>query len=221
MIVDLNLKGKNVLVAGGGSEASRKVEALLSQDCGVIVVTEAPDPQILSRAEEGKITLIKTRLCNGAFVREHENLILVMAVTDDQALNKAIVEVARSCGLFAYAADDPDNSDFAHPAVINLFDCIQVAVSTGGKSPLMAKNLRERAEQVFRDIIKKEDILQIRLQDKMRRAAKKKLSESVKRKQFLDHIFRDETIRKLLSEDQYPEAENAALKILEEFSKNF
>ena len=47
MIIDLNLKGKQVLVIGGGNEAARKVEALLTQECDIIVVSEKVDKSII------------------------------------------------------------------------------------------------------------------------------------------------------------------------------
>ena len=57
MIVDLNLIGKRALVVGGGNESSRKVEALLSQQCKIIVVAEKVEPSTKQYADEGKICL--------------------------------------------------------------------------------------------------------------------------------------------------------------------
>ena len=56
MIVDLNLIGKRVLVVGGGSESSRKVEALLSQQCKIFVVAEKAEQSIKNYADEGKLS---------------------------------------------------------------------------------------------------------------------------------------------------------------------
>ena len=57
MIVDLNLTGKRALVIGGGNESCRKVEALLSQQCEIIVVAEKAKQSIIDHAKIGKITL--------------------------------------------------------------------------------------------------------------------------------------------------------------------
>ncbi len=220
MIVDLHLNGKKVLIVGGGREAVRKVEALLSQDCEIIVVGEQISEEIESWAENGKLTLDKTKVVDGGFIKNCEGLGLVMAVTDDPDLNRKIVEAGRKLGCWTYAADDPEVSDFSHPAVINLYDTVQVAVSTGGKSPLMAKKIRERAEQVFKEIIQKEDILQIRLQETLRKEAKQVLSGPDERKRFLNEIAEDGNIRELLARDQLQEAEAEALKRLQNLSGN-
>jgi len=58
MIVDLNLIGKRVLVVGGGNESSRKVEALLSQQCEIFVVAEKAEQSIKHHADDGKIISI-------------------------------------------------------------------------------------------------------------------------------------------------------------------
>ena len=58
-----------------------------------------------------------------------------MATTNDRALNRKIVEKARKMKSYAYASDDPEVSDFAHPSVINVADTVQIAISTGGSSP--------------------------------------------------------------------------------------
>ncbi len=220
MIVDLNLKGKSVLIIGGGTEAVRKVDGLLTQNCSIHVVTENASEDILRFAGAGKIHLKEVRVETGRIVNQYENLVLVMAVTDDRDLNREIVKAARKVPCYAYSADDPEVSDFGHPTVINLFDTVQVAISTGGKSPLMAKRLRELTEPVLNDIIKKSHILQIQLQDKLRGEAKKVLTNPEKRKDFLKEIFDDDTIREFLEKNQSEHAEMAAMEKLKKFIEN-
>lgn len=217
MIVDLNLRGKQVLVVGGGHEAARKVEALLSQDCEIIVVAETVCEAIDRCAQAGKVVLVKKRVEEGGFLSEYDRLILVLAVTDDTALNRKIVQAAKQLRCYAYAADDPEISDFSHPSVINLYDTVQVAVSTGGKSPLMAKTIREKAEEIFKKVLSQEDVLQIDLQNRLRSEAKKILANSELRKRFLTAILEDEEINGLLKKEQPQEALSLALKRLEEF----
>ena len=57
MIIDLNLKRKQVLVVGGGNESARKIEALLTQQCDIIVVAEKVEKSIKQHADAGKIIL--------------------------------------------------------------------------------------------------------------------------------------------------------------------
>ena len=59
MIVDLNLNGKQVLVVGGGNESARKVEALLTQQCNILVIAEKVVSSIQHCFDKGKIELEK------------------------------------------------------------------------------------------------------------------------------------------------------------------
>ncbi|GIS96396.1 MAG: hypothetical protein CM1200mP23_2020 [Nitrososphaerota archaeon] len=86
-----------------------------------------------------------------------------MATTSDRMLNRKIVEKARKIKTYAYASDDPEISDFAHPSVINIADTIQIAISTGGSSPAMARKIKLKAESFFKKNISNEDIYQIKL----------------------------------------------------------
>ena len=54
MIIDLILKNKQVLIVGGGNESARKVEALLTQQCDIIVVAQRVDKSIKQHADDGK-----------------------------------------------------------------------------------------------------------------------------------------------------------------------
>lgn len=215
MIVDWNLKGKRALVAGGGREATRKVEALLTQDCEILVYAEKVSPSLQRLADDHKIVLRKRRLIDGAFLKKLDGLALVMAATDDKILNRKIVEQARKLRSFAYAADDPEHSDFSHPAAINLYGTVQIAVSTGGKSPLMAREIRERAEPVFKKLIKKIDALKIELQGRIRVPCQRKLSSPSARKAFLRGILLDRAINRLLQKEELDRAEALALEKLE------
>ena len=216
MIIDLHLKKKEVVVVGGGREAVRKIDALLTQDCRITVIAGKIDSDILQLADEQKVFLRWENIENGDSLREFEDLILVIAATDNAFLNRELVAAAKKVPCYAYAVDDPEFSDFSHPAVINLYDTVQIAVSTGGKSPLMAGKICKRAEPVFKDLIKKEDILQIRLQEKLRKIAKEKIGGAEARKHYLVAVFKDEEIRQLLAQDKVVEAESAALRKLED-----
>jgi precorrin-2 dehydrogenase len=214
MIVDLNLKSRQVVVVGGGREATRKVEALIFQDCEIIVFSERFSEEITAWEKEGRVLLKQGRISRGDFLNDYNLLILVMAATDDKKLNRNIVEAAKKLRCFAYAVDDPEVSDFNHPSVMNVHESVQIAISTGGKSPLMAKQIRKKIEPVLRDLIQKEDILKVQLQFRLREKIKMVLSTPDKRKQFLESILFNTAINQLLSEENLEEAENLALDSL-------
>ena len=123
MIIDLNLKGNLVVVVGGGAEGLKKVNSLLTQDCKILVISDSLNTQLKNLVTKKKIQFKKIKLSNANFLSKYKP-ILVMAATDDKELNRKIVQKAKKMRCYAYAADDPDVSDFAHPSVINIEDTI-------------------------------------------------------------------------------------------------
>ena len=149
MIVDLNLKGNLVIVVGGGEEGLKKVNSLLTQDCKILVISDKINTQILDYVKKKKIQFKKIKLNDASFLSKY-NPFLVMAATDDRRLNRKIVQKAKKMRCYVYAVDDPEVSDFAHPSVINIDDTVQIAISTGGRSPAMARKIKLQAEKVFK-----------------------------------------------------------------------
>ena len=213
MIVDLNLKGNLVLVIGGGNEGLKKVNALLTQDCKIMVISDETNKEIERYVKQKKITFKKIKLQNANFLKKYKPF-MVMATTDDRDLNRKIVEQAKKMRCYAYAADDPAVSDFAFGSVINIEDTVQIAVSTGGRSPAMARKIRMQAEKVFKKIIKKDDIYQIKLQDFARNAAKTKLDTFPERKKFLYSVMNDNHVKQLIKERNFKNAKMRVMKML-------
>jgi len=213
LIVDLNLKENLVIVVGGGAEGLKKVNSLLTQNCKILVISDKINTQITKYVKEKKIKFKKVKLKNPSFLSKYKPF-LVMATTDDKQLNRKIVEKAKKMRCYVYAADDPEVSDFSHPSVINIEDTIQIAVSTGGKSPAMARKLRIQAEKVFKKIVDKEDIYQIKLQQVARNAAKKKISTPKERKIFLYSVLNDKKIKQLIKDEKLQKAQNRAMLML-------
>ncbi len=220
MIIDLNLKGRQVVIAGGGREATKKVDAILSQDCEIFVHAETFSSDISCWEKEGKVQLKPGVLSGGDFLQNYDRLILVMAATDDKALNRKIVDFAKQLRCYAYAVDDPEVSDFHHPAIINFHDTVQVAISTGGKSPLMAKTLKQKIAPLLEKCIRQEDILKIELQSRLREQALKTLPTPEERKQFLTGIIDNREVNRYLEQDDLAAAEKLALKLLDNFMGN-
>jgi len=215
LIVDLHLKGNLVIVVGAGNEGLKKVNSLLTQDCEILVISENSNSQIEKYVKRGRIKFKKIKLNNTSFLSKYKPY-LVMATTTDRALNRKIVQRARKMKAYAYASDDPDISDFAHPSVINIADTIQVAVSTGGSSPAMAKKIRIKTESFLKKNISTEDIYQIKLQKFARLEAKKVISTQLDRKKFLYTIMNDKHVKGLLKEGKYKIAQTKIKKMLRE-----
>ena len=217
MIVDLHLKGNLVIVVGSGNEGMKKVVSLLTQDCGILVISNNSNAQIEKYEKQGKIKFKKIKLKDESFLSKYKPY-LVMATTNDKDLNRKIVQKARKMKSYAYASDDPEISDFAHPSVINIADTLQVAISTGGSSPAMARKIKIKTESFLKKNISSDDIYQIKLQKFARFEAKQVLSTQLDRKKFLYSIMNDKQVKGLLKEGKYKIAQVQVRKILREWS---
>jgi len=217
MIIDLNVKGKQVLVVGGGNESARKVEALLTQQCNIIVVADKVEKSIKQHADAGKIILELRKIENVDFINKYHKLFLILATTDNRKLNREIVLFGKSHGYYVYAADDPEVSDFSHPSIINIGDTIQVAISTGGKSPLMGKTLREQVEPIIKNSISDLILNQIKLQEQLRIEAQRILPSPEHRKSFLIELMHDDEVNQFLEEKKISEANTIAYERLNRY----
>ena len=213
LIVDLNLKGNLVIVVGGGDEGYKKVNSLLTQDCKILLISDKVNTQLSNCIKQKKIDFEKTKLKDAGFLSKYKPF-LVMATTNDRQLNRKIIQKAKKMKCYVYASDDPEVSDFAHPSVINIEDTVQIAISTGGKSPAMARKIKLQTEKIFKKIIKKEDIYQIKLQQIARDKAKKTIPTQIERKKFLYSVLNDKTIKQLIKDNNLKKAQQRAMLML-------
>jgi precorrin-2 dehydrogenase/sirohydrochlorin ferrochelatase len=220
LIVDLNLRGKHAIVIGGGTEGVRKVNGLLNQGCRITVISNRLNRFLVTQQTQGKIEVVKAKLKDANILDNYKNPFLVLAATSDKSLNRKIIEKGRSIGAFVYAADDPQVSDFSYTSTINIEDVMQIAISTFGKSPIMARKIRIRAERVMRRIIKKSDIENAKLQEFARSVAKQKIKTVKGRKEFLYSLTKDRHIQNLIKEDRTEDAKSATLELLQKWSKD-
>ena len=205
-----------MIVVGSGYEGVKKVNSLLTQDCKILVISDKLNSQIERYVKQGKIKFKKTKLKDAIFLSKYKPY-LVMATTSDRVLNRKIVEKAKKMKSYAYASDDPEISDFAHPSVINIADTIQIAISTCGSSPAMARKIKLKAEPFFKKNISNEDIYQIKLQKFARFEAKQVLSTQLDRKKFLYAVMNDKYVKELLKEGKYKISQVRVKKMLKEW----
>jgi precorrin-2 dehydrogenase/sirohydrochlorin ferrochelatase len=144
--IALDLFDKRCLVAGGGLIADGKLDALLAAGARVTLVSPRVLPRIAHLAAAGSITLYE-RPYRPA---DLDGTYLVIAATDDRAVNAAIAAEARSAGILVNAVDDPPNCDFFAVAVVRRGD-LQVAISTNGLSPAFARWMRESLDASLPD----------------------------------------------------------------------
>ncbi len=139
--VFLDLRGKAVLIVGGGVVAERKVEQLLPAGPAITLISPEVTPQVARWAADGAIIHMPRAYEAG----DINGASLVIAATDDVAVNRTVADAARAERIWVNAVDDVEYCDFIAPAVVEQGD-ITVAVSTGGKSPATARFLRRQLE---------------------------------------------------------------------------
>jgi len=219
LIVDLNVNNKKAVVIGGGTEGVRKVHGLLDQECQITVITSRLNKELKKMSDDGKLRLIKKRIKNVSILNDISNIFLILAATDDKELNRKLVEKGRSIGAFVYAADDPNISDFSYTSLVNVEGIIQVAISTSGKSPIMARKIRMKIERMLHKIINDSDISNIILQEYARKRAKQEIDTVKDRKEFLYSLIKDKNIQYLLRSNKLEEAKMTALQMLKNLEK--
>lgn len=139
--VYLNLTGRRCLVVGGGTIGQRKAEGLLAADADVTVVSPGLTPELRALHGAGRIRWIERAYRPG----DLEGYELCMVATDDGAANAGVAREGRERGVWVNASDDPPNCDFILPSILRRGD-LQIAVSTGGRSPALARKVREELE---------------------------------------------------------------------------
>ena len=217
MLVDFDFKGMYVVVVGGGSESYRKTPTFVEAGSKVVVVSKTFSTGIKKLHKTGKLELLQAEVKGGAeFVKNLKpKPDLLVAVTNDHSLNTELVKHAKSAGCMVYSADNPVTSDFILPAVAKIGE-VRIAISTTGKSPAMAKELRQRIEK----LITQEDLLQIKLQTHIRGILKKQIWDQKVRRRIIYEILENEELKKLLKEGKFEEAKEMTKKILENPVKN-
>ncbi len=213
MIVDLLLKGKLVIIVGGGNEALKKINSLSNQNCKILVLSNSINSQIRNLVKHKKIEFKKIRLTNADFMEKYKPY-LVLCTTNNSVLNEKIVKQAKKLNCLAYASDNPKLNDFAFGSLINIDDTVQIGIFTGGKSPAMAKKLRLEAEPLLKGLIKKEDIFNIKLQDFARMAIRDKILTPRARRKFLYDIMNDNNIKQLIQDENLGKAQKRVMKML-------
>ena len=213
MIIDLNLQDKKIIIIGGGNEAQKRINATLNQGCNITVISDTINSQINKLVRAKKIKLKKQKITDTKFISELKPN-MIITTTDNKKINQKIISAAKRGKIIVYSSDNPDDSDFSNPAIIDLENMVQIAIFTGGKSPIMSKKIKDRSEKIFKKIITKEDIAQIKIQKIAREIAKEVIPTQKQRKECLRSIINDNEIDQLIKDGQIKKAEKRASIIL-------
>lgn len=142
--VFLNVRGKRCVVAGGGEVALRKVRVLLEYGADVIVVSPSICSELGVLCREKKLEIIFRKYRTA----DLEGTFIVIAASDERDVNRKIAAEAKSGKVLVNVVDDAAVSDFLIPSSMSRGD-LTVAISTGGKSPALARKIKNELELYF------------------------------------------------------------------------
>ncbi len=140
----LDIKDKPVLLVGGGDVAARKFSLLMEAGARITVVSPLLGDELNAALTRGEFVHVVREFA----VADIKGVWLVVAATDDRAVNAAVSAAANAVRIPCNVVDDRELSSFIMPAIIDRSP-VQIAVSTGGTSPVLARLIRERLETLL------------------------------------------------------------------------
>lgn len=194
-----DLHGKPVLLVGGGHVALRKARSLLSAGALLQVVSRQFLDDFVQWQAQGK-----ARLLHGDFQDSQlADVWLVIAATDDDALNARVHQAAVARKVWINTVDQQDKCEFIFPSIIDRSP-IQIAISSGGAAPVLVRRLREQLETLLPQYLGP----LARLVGKYRQKVQEKLDNFAERRQFYEKVFNSNVVS-LLQREQAEDAESA------------
>ncbi len=142
--VCLDVSNRHCVIIGGGEVAARKAQRLVQCGARVTVVSRKLSAEMMGMKEKHTISHIDADY-DAAHLRD---AFMVIGATDRNEINESIAGDARSLGIMVNIVDDPEHCDFILPSVMNRGD-LSISISTGGKSPALAKKLRLEMEKRY------------------------------------------------------------------------
>ena len=138
------IKGRAALIVGGGSIALRKARLLIDAGADVTLISAVFVAELSVWAEQGKVKLVHDNFD----ARHLDRQLLVIAATDDEQVNRHVAQIAEGRNILVNVVDDPDNSSFIFPAIVDRSPIV-LAISSGGSAPVLVRRLREKLEALL------------------------------------------------------------------------
>jgi siroheme synthase-like protein len=176
----IDVENRDVVIIGGGAVCARKAETMMRYGARVTVVAPEVTDEITTWAKDGRLVVARKEYVEA----DLEGASIVIASTDDACVNGRIARDCRRRKIPVNVVDVTHLCEFIVPAIVE-HGSIQVAVSTGGKSPALARTLKENLQKFLGpEYAELNDLL-----GTLRPAAKKVLPTDADRKRFFDGIL--------------------------------
>lgn len=175
-----DVKQRVVLVVGGGEVATRKIDLLLRAGADVHVVAKSLAEPLLAKQKAGQLQWLAQEFSP----EQLDKVFLVIAATDDVALNAAVSEAAQQRYRLVNVVDDQPKCSFIFPSIVDRSPLV-VAISSGGQAPVLARLLREKLEALLPASLGD----MARVAGEWRDRVKERLHSMRARRQFWERLF--------------------------------
>lgn len=188
--ISLNLIGHKCLVIGGGKVAERKVQTLLNCGANVFVVSPKLTSQLASQADSGIIHYIARKYKS----IDLADVFLVISATNDEKTNRLVAEHCFKQKILINVVDDLPNCNFIVPATFHR-GSLTISISTEGKSPMLARMIREQLEEQFGP----EYGPFLEIMGQVRQRALREIPDEIKRRQIFEQLIKSDLLELIIS----------------------
>ncbi len=202
-----HIEEKPCLVVGGGAIAARKAELLYRAGGRVRLVAPEVGARVAEMGRDDQLEIVQRRFDE----RDLGEVVCVIAATDDAELNAEISRLAQARRIPVNVVDNPELCSFIMPSMIDR-DPVQIAISTGGVSPVLARMLRSKLESCIPGAYGE----LARLADENRERVKQALPDVDSRRRFWEGIL-DGQVAELVFAGRNDEALEQLRRELDEF----
>ncbi len=200
----VDVRERFVVVIGGGVVAARKTELLLRAHARLTVVAPRLDADIAAFRDGGRLAHIA-----GTFEPQQlDGAALVIAATDDPAINDAVARAARERGIWVNVVDDTARSQFIFPAIVDRSPVV-IAVGTEGASPTLARRVRAQIEALLPERLGELAAFAGRWRERVRNA----LADPTRRRHFWDNLLSGPAATQLLAGNRQAAEQEAAAQL--------
>lgn len=197
------LENRPCLIVGGGGIALRKTQLLLKAGADITVCAPKLHSKLLEKEANKQIKIVHSKFSSELLTGKW----LVIAATNDKAVNEVIAEQANALQLMVNVVDDPKLSSFIMPSIVDRSPII-VAISSGGKAPVLARLIRERLETLLPMHLGR----LAKISGEFRHRVKKVITNVSLRRRYWEKLFSNGLLGTLLEKGQT----DKAIKLMEE-----
>ncbi|CAI3925433.1 Uroporphyrinogen-III methylase (siroheme synthase) (CysG) (PDB:1PJQ) [Commensalibacter communis] len=146
--ITLRIDGSRLVIVGGGQIAARKIRLLLDKNAQIEIFAQNLCQEIQQLVQQNRVQFHGQIENKEQFQTHIYGVRLIFAATDDQDYNTQISQWAQECNIPICAVDNPQQSSFITPAIIDR-NPVQIAISTGGTAPVLSRRIREAIEPII------------------------------------------------------------------------